>query len=153
MLGTALGIVGAVSGITALIVSGYQAQLAKRATSLQAVLPMYELYQSPAFRQTRAKLYRRELSFKTLSFDEEQDLRTLINHLEFLRTLVELRIVGFNVVHDLYRKSPPLVWREIERTWVRMQREGALPEPNPGYARNFEKLMRRYDRTEGWSLP
>ena len=143
----ALGVVGTVSGLSGLAIALYQTRLSRRAATLQVILDLHRSYQSAEMRATRGKIYRREYGdYADLPLSDQEDIRNLLNLLELLGTLVDERIADFHVVHSLWRKSPRPIWYALVDSWVKHQREAGIPTPQPDYAQNFERLVKRYEQ-------
>lgn len=138
-----VAVLGLVAGVSGLLVSSYQSTLVRRDTTLSALLPLYEQYHCAQFRQTRRKIYEGRYDFDHLTPEEEEEIRSLLNALEFLGTLVQQRVVDFRVVRNLFRRSPEPVWDGL-RAFVEAQRGATAPSPVPDYAKNYEALVQRY---------
>jgi len=145
-LATVLAVGGTAVGVVGLAIGAYQVTLGRRAATLAALIPLYRDYQSPALQVTRDRVYQNHFDLNNLSADEDQQIRDLLNALEFLGALVTNHIVSFTVVKSLFHNSPLPVWNALE-PFVRRQRAGdpgANQRSVPGYAKNYETLVGRY---------
>jgi hypothetical protein len=142
----ALSVLGAVTGLLGLGIALVQARLSHQASTLQALLPLYERYQSNDMRRVRRTIYRKDYNFNALTPDQEDEIRLLMADIELLSMLVNEKIVSLGAVRALFRRSLPTVWRELKVPWIYAQRKPRELEPASDYAKNFEILMERYDR-------
>lgn len=140
-----LATVGAFAGISGLLVSTYQSRLVKRDTTLTGLLPVRERYHSGDLPRVRQRVYRREYDFSNLTEDEYDQLRRLLEELDFLGTLVKEKVVDARVVMSLYRNSPLALWTELYPFVELVRNGGLMAGPQPTYAWNYERLVRRYE--------
>ena len=71
----ALSVVGAVTGLLGLGIALVQTRLSHNASTLAALLPLYERYQSNDMRRVRRTIYLNRYDFKALAPDEEDEIR------------------------------------------------------------------------------
>ncbi len=124
-----------------------QAQEARRAATLSAILPFYLAYQDDRVQRVRARLEKRQLDFSRLSAADEADIRDLLRRLEFLAALVSVGLVDLDAVRATFWYSVPNVWKQV-LPYIEYRRfEGENPIPN--YAKNYEELVRAFEQAEG----
>jgi len=141
-----LSIIGAASGLSGLLISYHQAHLAERAATQEALLPLYERYQSNDMRRVRRQIYGGDYDYKNLTSNQEDEIRLLLADYELLGVLVLEKIVDLKVVKRLYQDSPPSIWRAREHTWIKKVRTTGPLITAPKYACNFQDLMKIYDQ-------
>jgi hypothetical protein len=143
----ALSVVGAVTGLFGLGIALVQARLSHHASTLAALLPLYERYQSNDMRRVRRTIYFNDYDFEALTPDQEDEIRLLMADIELLSVLVNEKIVSLAVVRALFSPSLPAVYGKVKVPWIDAQRDPhKVPEPASQYARNFQTLIERYDR-------
>jgi hypothetical protein len=142
----ALSVVGALTGLFGLGIALVQARLSHHASTLEALLPLYERYQSNDMRRVRRTIYLNGYDFNALTPDEEDEIRLLMADIELLSVLVNEKIVSLGVVRALFRRSLPAVYGKLKDPWIDAQRRYKVPEPASQYARNLQVLIERYDR-------
>ena len=105
----ALSVVGAVTGLLGLGIALVQARLLHHASTLAALLPLYERYMSNDMRRVRRTIYLNGYDFEALTPDEEDEIRLLMADIELLSVLVNEKIVSLGVVRALFGRSLPRV--------------------------------------------
>lgn len=170
-LASVAALLGVVLSAAAVLFYRNQWREARRAAAISALLPFYQYYHSDRLRRARHRLYEQPVSY-SMTREEEEELRLLLNHLEFLGALVENNLVDFPVVYSIFQHSVQDVWRN-SREYVFARRRGGVDSakdeseqgdhgksqsnatwatraapPVRRYARNFELLQQRYEKYE-----
>jgi hypothetical protein len=116
----------------------------RRSATLAAIQPFYLKYHSPEIQDLRREIYNDRLDFATLDTEGTRKLGELINSLEYLGALVNNEIISFDVVRSIFHTSVHGLYPHL-RAYIQRQRDkGPLRKD---YARNYEKLVARYDPT------
>lgn len=138
-----VSVVAAVLSVVAVAVALRQNRYARREATLSALIPLYESFHSDPIRRIRGRVYRSGLTPGELTGEDEQDLRQLLNKLEFLGALVANKLVDLDVVRSIFHHSVTDVWPSV-RAYIHAQRTN--PDRRvPRYAQNYEALVKKYD--------
>lgn len=114
------------------------------AGALVALFSFYEKYQSERYRGIRSRLYKGQYDLDTLNSEQEDELRDLLNMLEFLGALVETNLLGFKTVSTIFYHSPVDIWPHVQPFVTKIRSQENHPVRN--YARNYENLVGRYSQ-------
>ncbi len=134
----------AVISFIAVGVSVRQAKYARREATIAALLPLYDSYNSDPMREIRQFIYRSPFPVEQWTPQRENDLRQLLNKLEFLGALVNNKLVDFDVVRSIFHHSVTDTWQPQVRAHICAQRRSEQRKV-PQYGLNYEKLVKRYN--------
>jgi hypothetical protein len=132
-------IAAAAAGIAAWrsYIAGQQAREAKMSRELSAVISLFNAHQSEEASRIRRLIRTGEIADQFDDADTRAQLRHYVNQLNFIATLRARKLLGDDLLEDLFYEPAKACWGRCAKQFVREVRE----TQNPDFARELQKWI------------
>jgi hypothetical protein len=119
------------------ILAGRQAQEAKKSRELSAVISLFNAHQAEEASRIRRLIRSGEITARLDDAETRVQLRHYINQLNFVATLRARRLLGDELLHDLFYEPAKACWEQTAKPFVREVRA----TENEDFARDLQEWI------------